>query len=711
MPPCSIYLHDPGPRYNVEPMHQPGQLWANPDHWWGVAHHLHQALSAADGIQDGRIRTTKDPEKADVIFVAHYFLTDNHAKAPLHFGGALNDWDSALEAGPAALLGNGTLLRHWQQRSADFVVAPLLLACQWIRRGSWLRGARWLVLDPFFRNACRYRHGFDIMTPYVVSTPEWAPHPRSVETSPEPSLRRRHFLLYAGRLGKPYLAPPNTLIRHRLWSALRFHPNATMLATDHSEVVAPFVTAPDERSGCEVCARGGCQHCLDVPLDANMSVGAFDRTGSAADMDMAGGHEGGVAKAVGGSGGGGVAHGATEYRALMASATFCLVLRGDTPSTRKFSEAVLAGCVPVLIGDLPAWPFESRLRLADYSYEFDWRAAIVDPLAVVEHLLRVPPAELAAKQRALRRVRRHFFFGAAAAASKTGQTSRVSSAAVASPAALVGTVQSLLHEVCTRPTATEGPHGKYPTIEQVYEARPKMDMGVDWRQTPLEAYRMAGAEMLKPAAWSESHPQWRAGFCGQTDLRSDCENDDSGSFKLPESVSGNWSLAMRACERRCEACKRCTVVSVSLLAHDCDWHHSCDLDKLRHGGGAPPFRSFAVKAVAPSSPLLGQGGTAAAWHAGHCGVTRDGDEGDCNSGDSGSWQLARKLRSSWQRASHSCVRRCERCARCRFVSLQYGECSWYATCGGRADLQGLFNRPPGVRSIMISKPERAESLA
>ena len=67
--------------------------------------------------------------------------------------------------------------------------------------------------------------------------------------------------------------------------------------------------------------------------------------------------------------------------------------------TRKFSEAVLAGCVPVLIADMPAWPFAQRLRYSEFSVEFDWRTAVRRPSAIVEALLRVTPAELQAKQR------------------------------------------------------------------------------------------------------------------------------------------------------------------------------------------------------------------------------------------------------------------------------------------------------------------------
>ena len=296
---CSIYVHDPGAQYNTVPTHLPGQLWASGDHYAGVARWIHEALLQSSA--GGGVRLASTPEAADVVFVAHYFLTHNHKDNPLIFGGALFDWDGVLQrGGPSALLGNGTLLRRWQQRSSDFVVAPVMLACKYAEAAPWLRDARWIVLDPFFHNSCGYRQRFDVIAPYVVSDSAWAPprhHWEGVVSSPALGVRRT-FVLYAGRLGRAYLDPPMTQLRYRVWSVLRRHPNATILATDVADAVAPFAAYPEER--CGACSAR-CQHCLDISPDADFRLGTISRVGTA-----------------------------EQYRTLLAQSTFCLVLRGDT---------------------------------------------------------------------------------------------------------------------------------------------------------------------------------------------------------------------------------------------------------------------------------------------------------------------------------------------------------------------------------------------
>ena len=226
--PCRIYVHDPGSRFNEEPLRIAGERWSQADHSWHVAYHLHQALLSY------RWRTI-NPARADVIFVAHYFLHSNPQSDPLHFGSPLLAWDAALAAGPSALFGNDSrLLQRWAQRPSDFVVAPLLIACKSAPR--WLRAARWILLDQFFGNACRYQP-HDVIAPYVPSD-KWPADP------PLGLQRRHHLILYAGRLGKAYLDPPRTLLRYRVWAALRRHPSVTLWATDVMTAVAPYLALP-----------------------------------------------------------------------------------------------------------------------------------------------------------------------------------------------------------------------------------------------------------------------------------------------------------------------------------------------------------------------------------------------------------------------------------------------------------------------------------
>jgi len=42
--------------------------------------------------------------------------------------------------------------------------------------------------------------------------------------------------------------------------------------------------------------------------------------------------------------------------AEMATSVFCPVIRGDTPSSSRFSDAIAAGCLPLLIGTDAASP-------------------------------------------------------------------------------------------------------------------------------------------------------------------------------------------------------------------------------------------------------------------------------------------------------------------------------------------------------------------
>ena len=62
---------------------------------------------------------------------------------------------------------------------------------------------------------------------------------------------------------------------------------------------------------------------------------------------------------------------------------------------------------------------------------------------------------------------------------------------------------------------------------------------------------------------------------------------------------------------------------------------------------------------------------------GYCAVTHGGWEGDCERGDSGSWEP----HHHGLRDLAACVERCRRCVRCRYVSFKPREdCSWFHTC-------------------------------
>ena len=81
---------------------------------------------------------------------------------------------------------------------------------------------------------CQLRNGVDFVAPQVLSLPEWRPPDDDdvVDDDEEEERRRgsagpRFFLLYIGKVCKPYIEPPASTLRFALWSVLRAHPNAT----------------------------------------------------------------------------------------------------------------------------------------------------------------------------------------------------------------------------------------------------------------------------------------------------------------------------------------------------------------------------------------------------------------------------------------------------------------------------------------------------
>jgi hypothetical protein len=96
----------------------------------------------------------------------------------------------------------------------------------------------------------------------------------------------------------------------------------------------------------------------------------------------------------------------------------------------------------------------------------------------------------------------------------------------------------------------------------------------------------------------------------------------------------------------------------------------------------------------------------ALWRAttpGYCAETADGWAGDCAAGLQGSWGIRR-----WS----ACVERCERCARCNFVSFSdtNRDCSWHFACaveslnshgiGGSSYVTARV-KPRAVRSCLL----------
>jgi hypothetical protein len=84
------------------------------------------------------------------------------------------------------------------------------------------------------------------------------------------------------------------------------------------------------------------------------------------------------------------------YKQLMQEllqSTFCFVLPGDTASSRRLSDIMLAGCIPVFLGKpWHSMPFAEDLPYADFALFFQLDAFLKDSvMCACCHLLSVSP--------------------------------------------------------------------------------------------------------------------------------------------------------------------------------------------------------------------------------------------------------------------------------------------------------------------------------
>ena len=158
------------------------------------------------------------------------------------------------------------------------------------------------------------------------------------------------------------------------------------------------------------------------------------------------------------------------------------------------------------------------------------------------------------------------------------------------------------------------------------------------------------------------------------------------------------------------SCKGCAW-GVDLAAYEVMFVHHWVSPRFEHGEAAAysemdhVLQLMAERVASPSPDAIAStheagrdgGSRAAAWlktsEHGYCGTTDEG--GDCQAGSKGSFGLPESAGRSWQAAASHCLRRCESCARCAFitVSLYHSDCSWYESCPStKGDEEGLLRR-------------------
>lgn len=91
----------------------------------------------------------------------------------------------------------------------------------------------------------------------------------------------------------------------------------------------------------------------------------------------------------------------------MLNSTFCLVPRGDTPTSRRLFDAIAAGCVPVLVGDDLSVPFDDILDWDAFSI----RIREENSAHVKIRLMSITARKLAEMQTELLKVRDDFIYG------------------------------------------------------------------------------------------------------------------------------------------------------------------------------------------------------------------------------------------------------------------------------------------------------------
>ena len=106
----------------------------------------------------------------------------------------------------------------------------------------------------------------------------------------------------------------------------------------------------------------------------------------------------------------------------------------------------------------------------------------------------------------------------------------------------------------------------------------------------LLAACLATAEPARPPPSYQSRiTQWlqtsSTGYCNGTDYDdisadTSCKYGDRGGWGMLPAQTKTWIDALTVCQQRCEVCRGCNFLSLSLDMRDCSWFRSCDISAL-----------------------------------------------------------------------------------------------------------------------------------
>ena len=104
----------------------------------------------------------------------------------------------------------------------------------------------------------------------------------------------------------------------------------------------------------------------------------------------------------------------TTYVRRMLTSTFCLTPSGHTCETRRFYDAIAAGCIPIIVDcEYAPYPFDSRIDFREFVGFYPLAQLIREPAAFVDCLRRLQRRRdfVRRVRRALSAARKHLVYG------------------------------------------------------------------------------------------------------------------------------------------------------------------------------------------------------------------------------------------------------------------------------------------------------------
>lgn len=225
-------------------------------------------------------------------------------------------------------------------KNKNFIVNDFGPFCRFQRLGHY-KNVRFLMMSPG-DGGCRINK-VDIIAPHTVA---W----NHIETQVE----RKYRIFFSGHLPKPYINPPISELRYRIYRDLYDVPNS-IIASYNVEENVNALTTTDRNKLCNIC-NYKCKTCYfarEAPTYKNAETIPSQK-----------------------------------FRSIMQASVFCIVSRGDNPGCPKLGESIVSGCIPVIVMD-QALPFEKELNYSLFSIRFDTSDVLQNPSIIRSALEKV----------------------------------------------------------------------------------------------------------------------------------------------------------------------------------------------------------------------------------------------------------------------------------------------------------------------------------